>query len=442
MSVREKLGNWLLNYKAAGVFKIFSLAYTSGGRLSGSGGGTLKFSDAVAKGYKGLVWVHRCVSEIGQAVGSVPWKTYRMRSDGTKIQIPGHELGQLIEKPNPYYDRRDLMSSWAIYLSLSGNAYWEIVHVDSKPKELYSLRPDWLTPIPDPIRYIRGYALDAGRGNTNEFTVEEMMHFKYLDPLNEYVGMSPLQAAQRTMETEEAAVNWNKSVFDNAAMPGGFLKVPGQLTKPQRQKLEEDLAREFSGSNLGKPMLLWGGLEWQKMSMDQKDLDWLKQRHLNKYEICAILGVPPQIVGANEDPTYANYDIARTAFWEDTIIPLLEWLQAKINNTLAPYWGKDIVAGYDISDVPAMRKSFQQKVETAKTLFMMGYPPNAINRRLTLGFDDLPWGDVWWANMNLMPVDSPNIPLSSPTASPVTTPPKAPGKEGIGEDPFSGEVLP
>lgn len=408
-----------------------------GNRSTGGGGGTLSFREAVDKGYKNLIWVHRCISATGAAVGSVPWKAYKKQtSDSRYIHLPGHPFETLVESPNPYYTRKELMEAWTIYLQLAGESYFEVVFVQGKPYQLMCLRPDWMTPTPDPVNYIKDYKLDAGGARKATFKPEEILRFKYLDPMNEYKGLSPLAAAARTISTEDSAVKWNKSIFDNSAVPNGILKIPATtVSKKERDALKGELEAEFTTENMHRPMVLWGGMEWQKMSMDAKDLDWINQRQLSKYEICAVLDTPPQVVGATADPTYANYDVARTAWWEDSIISKLEWYQAKINQQLGPYFGGDVVVRYDISDVPAMRASFSAKVDTSHKLWSMGYPINAINKRVGLGFDNIPWGDAWWAQMNMMPVTS----LDSNPAIEAPHPPDqltAPDVEGDGPNPF------
>lgn len=377
----------------------------------------LTLQKAMREGYKNSVWVHRCITEIGQAVGSVPWRVYSEKGTTLKA-LPGHDLEKLLERPNPYCTRKEHMDAWACYLSLAGKSYWEIVLAGGKPKHLYTVRPDWLKPIPDKVTFISGYEFKppGQTGKPQVLQPEEILSFSYIDPEDPYGGLSPLQAAWRTIETESAAVTWNKALFDNSAIPGGVLKIPTQgLSKVQKEKLKEEVDRNFAGGNKFRTMVLWGNMEWAKMSLDAREMDFAKLRQLDKFEICAIHGVPPQVVGANEDPTYANYEIARTAFWEDKIIPMLEWMQSKINIYLAPYWGPNIVVRYDISDIPAMRSSFAAKVTTAKGLYAMGVPLNEVNRRLRLGFQDQPWGNIWWAPMNLMPIHDETTPEGSPT---------------------------
>ena len=377
--------------------------------MLGRGGGfgqlsAMRYPEAVASGYKGIVWVYRCVREIGQAVGSVPWKVYRRTGDDVLTPLPGHELEVLLSRPNPHTDRKQFFESWSAYLDLHGNAYWELVRVQGKPYHLFHIRPDWMRPVPDPNVYIKAFELDIGSGKKEQFEPSDIVHFKFLDPLNEYVGMSPITAAARTIATEHAAILWNKTIFDNSAVPNGILTVPAAtMLQDDKDELKKSIEMEFTQENLHRPMVLWGGMTWEQMGLSHNDMSFLEQRRLNKYEICAALGVPPQIVGAQEDPTYSNYSVARLAFWEDLIIPRLDWLQNRINVALAPAFGPDIVVGYDISQVPAMREAFAQKVKTGEVLWRMGWPINAINRKLTLGFDDVTWGDTAWLPMNLVP---------------------------------------
>lgn len=389
--------------RAANTIAIYSRS--TGGAFGG--GKNITYAAATKEGYKRLIWVYRCINALGEAVGSVPWKSYRRLADGQITPLEDkYPLTQLLENPNPQDGRKEFLTKLMIHLSLAGNSYWEVVLVGGKPYQLFSVRPDWMSPIPDPTVYLKGYKLNTKQGQPDIFfEPHEILHLKYADPINEYVGMSPLQAAARTLVAENSAVSWNQTIFDNSAVPSGVLTVPSQLLKAEsKQELREALRAEFTRENLNSPMILWGGMTWEKMGLSQRDMDFLEQRNLNKYEICGVFGVPPQIVGAQENPTYSNYGTARLSFWEDTVIGILDWLKGKINQRLAPYFGPDIFINYDLSSVPAMRKSFADTIDVADKLYRMGVPFNEINRRLNMGFNDLPWGDAWWAPATLIPV--------------------------------------
>lgn len=406
----------------------------------------IPFIEAVNQGYRGLVWVYRCIKEIGEAVGSVNWVVAKRMRDGSLeyIRDPKHPLKVLLDQPNQFQDSAEFFEAWAIYLSLSGNAYWNVIAVGNpqRPFQLFHVRPDWMCPIPDPVTFISGYQLDNKAGVKKTYKPNEVLHFKYLDPTDPYVGMSPLTALRRTMQTENSAITWNKTIFDNMAVPGGVLTVPAQvMTIETRDRLQEDLQAQFSGENKDKPLILWGGMDWKQMGMNVKDLDFASLKTINKFEICAGLGVPPGIVGANEDPTYSNIGVERMAFWEDTIITMVSWLQRRLNRSVAPAFGEDLVILADYSHVPAMREIMTQKVGQAKVLVNMGFPLNAVNQKLNLGFDAVPWGDVWWAPMNMAPISGPEAAILADPNSP--PPPSDPGRpeddEGEIEEPEDDE---
>jgi len=427
MSIIQTLGGLI---SKSSIVSSNAVQLTRGGKYSPST--SMTFREASQKGYKSLTWVRRCITTIGDAVGSVPWKTYKDLGDGRLKELPTHPLTRLLNHPNRFHSRKEFCAALTGQLSLSGNAYIEVVKVNGKPKEMYTINPSWCSPFPDPNLYVSHYVVDPSGGTQKplRLELEDVIHFKYYDPENEFVGCSPISSARKTIELEHSAIQWNQGVFDNSAVPGGVLKVPANTIKPQeRAKLKQDIETGFTKENIGKPMILWGGMEWETITMSPQDIEFLKQRQINKYEVCAIFGVPPQMVGANEDPTYANYEVARQSFWEDRVITDLEWLQIKYQESLAHYYGDDIVVLYDISDIPALRKSYMQKVETAKSMYQMGYPANELNRRLRLGMKEIPWGDVWWTPMNMMPVD--NADISQYVNNTAKT-----MKEGEGHDPF------
>lgn len=428
MSIVSSFKNLLLKSVASRM--SVAVIGKSGSRYS-SVGETMTFAEASKKGYKSLTWVRRCINVIGDALGSVPWKVYKQLPDGRLREIVNHPLAKLLNQPNQFFTRKEFYFALSAQLNLCGNSFLEIVSVNKKPFEMFLLDPTKIKPVPDLQTYLDHYLADPGPGHEAiKLPIADVMHFKYYDPENQYVGCSPLSSARKTVDLEHAAITWNQGIFDNSAVPGGILKVPANTLRPQeRAKLKEEVETGFTKENIGKPMILWGGMEWESITLSQQDIEFLRQRQVNKYEICAVFGVPPQMVGANEDPTYANYDVARQSFWEDRIIPELDWLQIMFQNKLAPYYGTDLLVMPDISGIPALQKSFAQKVDTARTMYTMGYPANELNRRLKLGMADLKWGDVWWAPMNMMPVDDADISQYVNNVSKDL-------KEGDGRDPY------
>lgn len=380
----------------------------------------ITFAEACRLGYKGLVWVYRCINTYADAVGSVRWVAYTIDKDGTERLLPNHPLEVLCNKPNPFVSRKEFYSVWAIYLMLAGETFWEVAYEKGRPKYLYTLRPDWVTPVPHTILYTDGYDFKADNlGATDRLKNEEVMWFKFPNPDNDYEGLSPLAAGLRSIETENRIINWNNSLLENNAIPGGILSIPStSLDDEERKEILQSLEDEYSGRGVNRPMVLYGGMQWQQMSLGQKDLDFEGLKKLNRQEIHGCLGVPEELTAANAEAKYENKAQARTMFWEDRVMPLLDWLADLINMRLAPLYGDGVLVRADTTTQPAMIDSFIRKINAAKILVDCGWELNRVNRRLSLSMGDVPWGDVAWMATTKMPVSSNESMLDPTTALP------------------------
>jgi HK97 family phage portal protein len=150
------------------------------------------------------------------------------------------------------------------------------------------------------------------------------------------------------------------------------------------------VAQQYSGArNAGRPMLLDGGLSWQEMSLSPKDMDFLNSRNAASRDVALAFGVPPQLLGIPGDNTYSNYQEARLALWEDTVVPLLRHLRDELNGWLAPMFGDDLRVDIDLDDVPALalrREKVWQRLQSADFLTVN-------EKRRSAGFGPLPGGD-------------------------------------------------
>ncbi len=373
---------------------------------------SLGYKDYVNEGYKSLVWVYRCVREIAEAVSSVPWEVYEVRADGTERLLLGHPLEKLLKVPNRIMDGTQLFEAWTVYLLLSGTSFFEIVrrgenNDQGEPLELFPLRPDLMKIVPDTDHFIREYILEV-RGEKISYRPDELVHWKFIDPLNEYRGMPPIQAGARIIDTENNAISWNKVMLQNAAQPSGALIVPEgkRLSPMQKLDLKEQIEYKFSRANAHRPMLLESGMKWEQMSVSQRDMEFSKQRLMNAQEICALFGVPPEVVGAGDRPKFDNYKIARLSFWEETVLNLLEKIRSGLNMRVSILYGDNIRVRFNVRNVPAMREVFKEKIETAQRLQELGFSLNAINAHLDLGFDAVPWGDEPLVPGTLVPISA------------------------------------
>lgn len=391
---------------------------------------------AVKEGYKAAVFVYSCINKKAKAVASVPWYVSKQNSKGEWERVINHPLEMLIDKPNPFMSRSDLMERLVMNLDLTGNSLFKKVMVQNTTVELFPIGPDGIKPIPHDTEFISGYTYKVGTQKF-DFKTEEILHAMLIDPSNPYWGLSPLQVAAKTVDTDVEAVTWNKIALQNRAVTDGTFTFDQPLTREQWIDARNQVREQHQGSrNARAPWVLGGGAKWQSMSLSPADMDFIEGRKMTREEICTVFDVPPPIVGILDKANYSNMKEARRVFWLDTIIPLLESIKNILNRSLNPEYGNGIEIDFDLSNVEALQENFNEKIEGAYKLWSMGIPFNTINQRLDLGFDEMPGGEVGFLPASIMPamLAANPPPIEPPQTQPTNEPPPG-NNEPPPEDP-------
>jgi HK97 family phage portal protein len=303
-------------------------------------------------GFAGNAIAHRCVRMIAEAAASVPLLLYK-----GPAELVAHPLLDLLARPNPAQGGRELLEDVVAYLLVAGNSYLELGMVDGQPRELVALRPDRMQVIPGPRGWVESYRYSVN-GAFLDLKAEEILHLKLFNPLDDYYGLSPLEAAAGALDTHNAASAWNKAMLDNAARPSGalvFTGGDGTLSPQQFERLKTELEQNFqSSANAGRPMVLEGGLDWKEMGFSPKDMDFINSKNTAAREIALAFGVPPMLLGIPGDNTFANYTEANRVFWRQSVIPILRRVIEALARFVGPHFEEGLRLDLDLDQVEAL----------------------------------------------------------------------------------------
>jgi HK97 family phage portal protein len=221
--------------------------------------------------------------------------------------------------------------------------------------------------------------------------------------------MSPITALGRTLDINNASLNWNKALLDNGARPSGVFyyddKEGGTLDDDVYDRLKKEITENYTGaSNTGRPILLEGGMKWQQMSLTPTDMDYLNGRNMSSKEIAVALEFPPSLLGLAGDNTYNNQKESRLALWTDGIVPLIENLANHLNRWLLPMFDMqdthEIVPNYDeVGALQPIRDAIWEKAATKGKDFL------TINeRRKMVGYQKITGMDGVLSNASQVPL--------------------------------------
>ena len=331
------------------------------------------------------VIAHRSITLIARAAASVQWQAAEVNQySGSSENLEYHPILGLLKRPNPINSGVEFFETIISYLMIAGNSYINIIkNSQNMPTELYILRPDRVSVLGSNTQFPIAYSYKSGQ-KESFFPVNQtsgksdIMHLKHFNPLDDFYGLSPIEAAAYSIDQHNHASHWNQALLQNGARPSGALVVSqnngmgGNLTSEQYDRLKEQIEEEFSGyKNAGKPLLLEGGIDWKEMSLTNKDIEFLEAKNSAAREIALAFGVPPQLLGIPGDNTYSNLREARLALWEETIFPLLDYITDEINHRLAPMYKGNVHISYNKDNISALslrRETLWQKIENSSFL--------------------------------------------------------------------------
>jgi HK97 family phage portal protein len=338
------------------------------------------------------VVAYAAVRLVAKSFASVNWYPAREMADGELEEVSAPDLMRVWHDPNPGMSGAQLREMWATFYMIHGEGPLERVLVGSRARELYTLEPERMAVVPGSTGLPMAYEWKGPTGQTRRWPVNpvtgdsDVRFIKAANPIEPWRGLAPTWVAGRSIDANNAGSRWNAALLQNSAQPSGVLKVKGNLTDTQRERLKEQLEERYSGPrNARRPMVVEGDTHWQALSLTPVEMDWIEGNRETARAIALAYGVPPMLLGIPGDNTYSNYREARLALFDDTIIPLIKLFADELNIWIVPAFGNGIKLCPDYDSIEALdfrRESKWDRVQEADFLTID-------EKRLALGYEKL-----------------------------------------------------
>lgn len=305
----------------------------------------LRNSEEFLKAYIG--YVYTAVGAIAQEVASIDLHLYQVRYVGgkpTTKEIYEHEALSLLHYVNRISTLYDLIEATQTYLELTGEAFWVVIREGGQVNEIWPLRPDWIRIIPSKTEFIDHYVYYAGgvMSEAVQIPKENMIPFKYFNPLNPYRGKGTTQAAALPFDILNYAQEYNRNFFFNSAIPSMVFTSEQSISEQTVKKFLTQWQSSFGGrSKSNKIAFLGKGMKVDKTSFASKELDFTEQMKQMRDDVLAVFKVPKSIIGITDDVNRANADSTKRAFMERVITPRMRKLVDSINEFYLPLFVGD-----------------------------------------------------------------------------------------------------
>lgn len=116
------------------------------------------------------------------------------------------------------------------------------------------------------------------------------------------IGTSVVSAFRHELGTQLSRQEFEGRYLANDGFPGVVLRHEGNVNKEQRNELRDSFeARHAGAGNAGRPAVLWGGWNIERLSMTMTDAQFIESQRFSVQEVGRMLGIPPGLLNDPDD---------------------------------------------------------------------------------------------------------------------------------------------
>lgn len=393
-------------------------------------------SDYITKGFAYNGTVFSVINMRANAAKGVPWLVYKIKNsqkfreyraitrkdlnlakaislkDQSLEEVEGTPINKLLKRPNPTESFQDIVEGMFIYRDCTGDAYlYQVENPTTKEiMQLHQLPADKTKIVGgtflDPVA---GYRLDGVFDKP--LLPEKVMHWKYFNPIWDLTGiqlygLSPLVAATRTINSDNAGIDNENSSFANEGVKAiitGTDNTDIDFTKEQADNLLKKFKRAITRAKSGDGNLMFNRAPLQMLKIGETpiDLGVLDSRKYNKEILCNIFRIHPSMLSSDAS-TLNNTKEGRKALMTMSVMPDMDSLRDNLNTMIQGSFGEQWFIDYDFMAISELQDDINVLATTLKTMDWV-----TINeKREATNYDGYPdkAADMLYGNMGQVPL--------------------------------------
>lgn len=287
--------------------------------------------------------VARGVSVRSETLGILPIHLYRRLEGGGKERAE-HPLETLLSgRPNGWTSTPEfLMTLERDSLLHDAGAFALANRVDGgRIAELVRLVPGTVTVETDPNGEPRYLVAQKG-GGQRVYGWKDILHIANIG------GVSPVRQAREAIGLYKAMEGHAGRIFANGGRPSGILKTKGKLSEQAIARLKASWGSAHSGEKSGGTAVLEDQTEWQAITFNSVDLQFLELRGFQVTEIARALGTPPVLIFDYGRATWGNAESMAQSFLTFTLLPRLRLWSGAFARLLSEEEQRDLVVEFTV----------------------------------------------------------------------------------------------
>jgi HK97 family phage portal protein len=289
----------------------------------------------------------------GQA--KAKWRLYEEQVDGRvrysksdvgsdmRQEVLRHQALKLWNRPNPFWTGFQYREMGWQFMELVGEWYWVLNRGPSGkgiPIEMWTVRPDRMTPVPDRQNFLAGWVYTGPNGEEVPLTIDEVIQMRYPDPTDPYRGLSPIQSLMADIDSSKYTAEWTRNFFLNSATPGGIVQFAKRLSDDEFNEFVARWREQHQGVARGHRVgVLEQGALWIPNTLTMNDMQFADLSKISRDKIREAYRIHQAMLGNSDDVNRANAQTAEEVHvaWHE--ITRLERTRDMLNQFYLPMFG-------------------------------------------------------------------------------------------------------
>lgn len=247
----------------------------------------------------GLPAFMRGVRLIAETTAMMPFSVHAGHGSNMR-PVDARQLA-VLRRPNPDMAPFQVWS-FAVASMLRGGAYLRKVKTRRGIEALYPIPPRIVTP-----KIVNGrlefHVRAKQTGATEILTRADVLYIPGILVDDPIIGASVVEAFRHGIGTALARQEFEGRYLANDGTPGVVLKNQGNPDELQRQAIRDSYEAKHQGPrNAGRPALLWGGWDIDKIAVSLEDAQFIESQAFQVQDVARMLGIPSGFLGDPQAP--------------------------------------------------------------------------------------------------------------------------------------------
>lgn len=308
------------------------------------------------------------ISFLADNVAGLPLKCYVRKPDGSRERDRDSALAKVLARPNGWTTGHELIRATVSDYLLHDSALWLTIPSDSESGWTVAEIPrDWAKFETEDGMSSVAVKISSEYMDGREITLHEddFIRFNGWSPYGTASASSKIESLKQILSEQISAWEFRNGVWKNGGHVTQWISRPAGVdwSEGARDRFAKSWKAKFSGegTDTGGTPLLEDGMRLESFGFNAREAQWVEATKLSREDVCAVYHVNPGLIYHTDSITYASAKDNARALYSETLAPLLDYLEERINAFLVPRLGLDSSHYCEFDLAAKLQGSFEEQ---------------------------------------------------------------------------------